>query len=160
MRRKQALFCASKRKHTLTEIDPRMRQAIGNLVREMDRHGRERDGPVRALSAYVGDRWSSLILLVLEIGTWRHAELKRTLSEISHEGAISQRVLTLKLRSMERDGLVERTISRDVPPKVSYALSAEGYGLVSHIRGVIDWINSQSEKIAAARQRFDALADD
>ncbi len=133
--------------------------AIDALVREMDAHGREPDGPVRALSAYVGDRWSSLILLVLETGYWRHAELKRTLSEISHEGAISQRVLTLKLRSMERDGLVERTVSADVPPKVSYALTAAGRGLANHVRGLIDWVNENSAAIYAARDRFDALRD-
>lgn len=144
----------------LTEIDPDIRQAISELEREMDAHGRERDGPVRAVSAYMGDRWSALILLVLETGTWRHADLKRTLSEISYERAISQRVLTLKLRSMERDGLVDRMVSNDVPPKVSYALTQQGREFVRHVRGLINWVNANNEAIASARHRFDELERD
>jgi DNA-binding HxlR family transcriptional regulator len=126
----------------------------------MAANGRERDGPVRAVSAYVGDKWSSLILLVLRGGIWRHAELRRTLAQISHEGAISQRVLTLKLRAMERDGLVERMVSQDVPPHVSYALTEAGHGLVGQIRNLIDWINSNADNIKDARAQFDRSNND
>ena len=147
-------------KMPLPETGSAMQSAIDAQVCEMEMHGRAPDGPVRALSAYVGDRWSSLILLVLDAGTWRHAELKRTLSQISHEGGISQRVLTLKLRAMERDGLVARTVSADVPPKVSYALTDTGRGLVRQVRGLIDWVHGQSATINAARARFDAAAED
>lgn len=131
-------------------------EAIAALQREMDVHGRGRDEPVRSISAYVGDRWSALILLVLLTGTWRHAELRRTLAEISFEGAISQRILTLKLRAFERDGLLLRAATSDVPPKVSYTLTATGRGLVGQVRGLIDWANAHQAEILAARTRFDS----
>lgn len=132
-----------------------MRTAIAALDSAMARHGKGRDGPVRALSAYVGDRWSVLILLVLETGEWRHGALRRVLAEISDEGAISQRVLTLKLRGLERDGLVVRSVTADVPPKVSYRLSGPGNAFVAQIRSLIAWIEAHEDGIAEARRRFD-----
>lgn len=138
------------------ELDETARIRIAALVAEMAVHGRGRDEPVRSTMAYVGDRWSSLILLVLQTGEWRHAVLRRVLSEISHEGAISQRVLTLKLRSLERDGFVLRSVSADVPPRVAYRLSESGEGLVKQVRTMIDWVAGEKQAIAAARARLDA----
>jgi DNA-binding HxlR family transcriptional regulator len=139
------------------ELDETARSRIAALVAEMAVHGRGRDEPVRSTMAYIGDRWSSLILLVLATGEWRHAVLRRVLSEISHEGAISQRVLTLKLRSLERDGFVLRSVSADVPPRVAYRLSASGQGLVAQVRAMIDWVAGEKQAIGTARARFDAL---
>jgi DNA-binding HxlR family transcriptional regulator len=139
------------------ELDEAARASVAALVAEMAVHGRGRDEPVRSTMAYVGDRWSSLILLVLQTGEWRHAVLRRVLSEISHEGAISQRVLTLKLRSLERDGFVLRSVSADVPPRVAYRLSASGHGLVAQVRTMIDWVAGEKQAIGTARARFDAL---
>jgi DNA-binding HxlR family transcriptional regulator len=138
------------------DIDASAHAAIAALTRHMAVHGKSRNGPVRSLSAYVGDRWSTLILLVLDTGTWRHAALRRVLGEISHEGAISQRVLTLKLRSLERDGLVHRDTTTDTPPRVSYRLTSNGQGLVGEIRGLLGWIEDHSADVVAARCRFDA----
>lgn len=136
--------------------DQSVTKAISELKRQMAANGRAPSEPVRAISSYVGDRWSTLILLVLAMGTWRHADLRRTLAELSYEGAISQRILTLKLRTLERDGLVLRRATDEVPPKVSYALSTDGKGLVGHIKGLIDWVEERSETISAARKRFDS----
>jgi DNA-binding HxlR family transcriptional regulator len=130
--------------------------AIAALDREMGRHGKGRDDPVRALCGYVGDRWSTLILLVLETGEWRHGALRRVLGEISDEGAISQRVLTLKLRGLERDGLVGRVATSDVPPKVSYHVTTSGQAFVGQIHGLIDWIAQHEHAIAQARAQYDA----
>lgn len=143
-----------------TDLDATARAAILALADEMERHGRGREGPVRTTSAYVGDRWSALVLLVLQTGTWRHADLRRVMSTLSSEGAISQRVLTLKLRALERDGFVGRTVSADVPPRVSYALTALGRALTDELRGLIDWIKTNEDAIKAARVRFDAGAAD
>lgn len=131
-------------------------EAIADLKRQMDAHGRAPGEPVRAISSYVGDRWSTLILLVLAMGTWRHAELRRILAELSHEGAISQRIMTLKLRALERDGMVTRQATSDVPPKVSYSLSENGEGLVEKIKGLIDWVESRSGAIRASRNHYDS----
>jgi DNA-binding HxlR family transcriptional regulator len=135
--------------------DPAVLAAIAALDREMDRHGKGRDDPIRALCGYVGDRWSTLILLVLQTGEWRHGALRRVLAEVSDEGAISQRVLTLKLRGLERDGLVHRVSTDEVPPKVSYQLTADGQSFVKQVRGLIDWIAAHEQMISNARQTFD-----
>ncbi len=135
--------------------DPLERQAIAALVAEMSAHGRGREEPVREVMALLGDRWTTLILLVLANGELRHAELKRLLTAISFEQAISQRVLTLKLRTLERDGFVDRTVTSDVPPKVSYRLSPLGEELHTQARGMIDWVKASSNAIGAARQQFD-----
>lgn len=131
-------------------------QRIEALAAGMAAHGTDRDAPVRAVMALLGDRWSTLILLVLATGTWRHADLKRTLARLSAEQAISQRVLTLKLRELERDGFVLRHASADVPPRVSYALTPLGEALHEQARGLIGWIEMHHGAILAARQDFAA----
>ena len=131
-----------------------MRPGIAALAAQMSAHGAERDAPVRAVMALLGDRWTTLILLVLETGEWRHAELRRTLARLSAEQAISQRVLTLKLRQLEADGFVLRSVSADIPPKVSYRLSPLGFSLVAEAHRLIDWVIAHSGAIGAARERF------
>ena len=131
-------------------------QRIAELAAEMEAHGTARDAPVRAVMALLGDRWTTLILLVLEAGEWRHAELKRVLGRLSSERTISQRVLTLKLRTLERDGFVARSVSADVPPKVSYRLTTMGMGLCAEARRLISWVNQREAEIAKARQSFDS----
>jgi len=156
---KKALFCAlmcwSPELIDPEEIDPAMREGIVRLAREMNDSGVDPDEPERLVMALLGDRWSSLILLVLETGTWRHAELRRTLCKLSFEGAISQRVLTLKLRALEREGFVDRAVTADIPPKVSYRLTGLGQKLVDRLRQIIAWISGNRLEILAARERFD-----
>jgi len=137
------------------EIDPAMREGIVSLAREMNDTGVDPDEPERLVMALLGDRWSSLILLVLETGTWRHADLRRVLCKLSFEGAISQRVLTLKLRALEREGFVDRAVTADIPPKVSYCLTGLGQKLVDRLRQMIAWISGNRPEILAARERFD-----
>lgn len=153
---KKALFCAPGAGRQVSQAG----DGIAALAAEMAAHGTDREAPVRAVMALLGDRWSTLILLVLATGEWRHAELRRVLAQLSAEQAISQRVLTLKLRVLERDGFVSRTVTADVPPRVSYRLTELGIALHGQARRMIDWVNSQGEAIAAARAEFDALQRD
>lgn len=132
-----------------------MDKAIKALAAEMAAHGTGRDTPVRSVMALLGDRWTTLVLLVIATGEWRHAELKRVLASLSAEQAISQRVLTLKLRTLERDGFVARAVTPDVPPRVSYRLTPLGEELHRQARGMIDWIKDCHAEIAAAREHFD-----
>jgi len=129
---------------------------IAALAAEMTAHGIERDAPPRAVMAMLGDRWTHLILLVLETGEWRHADLRRVLAQLSAEQAISQRVLTEKLRSLERYGFVQRAVTDHVPPHVSYRLTEIGQGLVAQSRRTLDWINRHAAQILQARDGFDA----
>lgn len=136
------------------DIDPAVREKIAALAEEMRRNGGGRDDPVRSVMGLLGDRWSTLVLLVLETGTWRHADLRRMTARLSAEQAISQRVLTLKLRALEREGFIHRDVTTDVPPKVSYRLTPLGLDLMTQVRGLIDWINTRRAPILASRAAF------
>lgn len=141
----------------LTGINAKLHTGLTALAGEMRAHGYQRDEPVREIFALLGDRWSTLILLVLAIGTFRHAELQRALGRLGAEGKISQRVLTLKLRTLERDGLVVRTATDHVPPRVSYTLSALGQSLLEQVRQLLGWVQRHRDDIERARAAFDQL---
>lgn len=137
------------------DLDPAQAARVAALAAEMQANGGGRDDPVRSVMGLLGDRWSTLLLLVLATGEWRHAGLRRTTARLSAEQAISQRVLTLKLRSLEREGLVARHVTGDVPPRVSYTLTPLGRDLHGQARGMIDWISQRRPQILAAREQFD-----
>lgn len=139
--------------------DPLLHPAIQSLAGEMARHGSAREAPARAVMGMLGDRWTTLIVLVLQHGDMRHADLRRVIAHLSSEQAISQRVLTLKLRALERDGFVLRAVSGDVPPRVSYSLSPLGADLAARAREMIDWINARADAIHEARARYDSEND-
>lgn len=140
----------------LSGIDPALHDAVDGLARQMIAHGVRRDEPVRAIFGLLGDRWSTLILLVLGMGTWRHAELRRVLGRLGAEEKISQRVLTLKLRTLEREGLVSRRVIDSVPPKVSYALTPLGKELRIEAEHLIGWVNDRAAQFRVARAAFDS----
>lgn len=111
----------------------------------------DKDAPVREVMARLGDNWSALILKVLETGTYRHATLKRVIGALSSEGDISQRMLTLRLRALERDGFVIRTNYATVPPRVDYALSDLGRSLVLEFDRLLSWVEKHAGQIETAR---------
>ena len=104
---------------------------------------------VRDVLTRVGDKWSILIIVALGDGTRRFSELKRGI-----EG-ISQRMLTLTLRGLERDGLVSRSVFPTVPPRVDYALTPLGKTFLKIGSDLADWASSSREEIARARAEFD-----
>jgi DNA-binding HxlR family transcriptional regulator len=130
---------------------------IRDLMSNMARHGNRRDDPVRTTPAYLGDRWSSLIMHLLSGGMLRHAELKRLIALVSAEQEISQRVLTLKLRLLERDGMVLRQVTTDVPPRVEYQLTATGHEAYAHFLTLVRWAERVTPAIRAAREDFDRI---
>ena len=98
----------------------------------------------------VGDKWTVLVVSTLGGGPKRFNELRRSL------GSISQRMLTLTLRGLERDGLVTRTVFPTVPPRVDYELTKLGRSLLEPVNGLSLWARKNRASIAAARDRFDA----
>jgi DNA-binding HxlR family transcriptional regulator len=105
----------------------------------------------REMLARVGDKWSVYVIHVLgDAGTLRFNELR------SRVAGISQRMLTVTLRGMERDGLVTRTVYPEVPPRVEYALTRLGRTLRQLVRGLVDWSGAHLEEVDAARARYDA----
>lgn len=97
----------------------------------------------------IGDKWSVLIISRLGEGPRRFNEIKRMI------GGISQRMLTLTLRNLERDGLVTRTVTPTVPPRVDYELTDLGRDLLVPIQGLAAWAIEHTPCIEAARARFD-----
>ncbi len=97
----------------------------------------------------VGDRWSVLIIFALRDG-------KRRFNEVKHELGISQRMLTLTLRDLERDGLVSRHYHPTIPPKVEYELTELGQSLRGPVKVMAEWALTHHEVIDAARAAFDA----
>lgn len=104
---------------------------------------------VREVLSRVGDKWSVLLIVLLGDGTKRFSELKRTVT------GISQRMLTLTLRGLERDGLVTRTVHPTVPPRVEYALTTLGRTLLKTLRELAVWASTNRAEITEARVRFD-----
>lgn len=105
---------------------------------------------VRQTLDRIGDKWSLLVIGMLGSGPMRFMELRREI------GTISQRMLTLTLRHLERDGLVQRTVYPTIPPKVEYQLTALGETLLESIKGIVRWTLEHREEIADARARYDA----
>jgi DNA-binding HxlR family transcriptional regulator len=134
--------------------------ALETLVRAMARDGVQRDQPMREVFARIGDKWSTLLLHLLRTGSYRHAVLRRLVSTVGAEGRISQRMLTLRLRTLERDGLIERrVISSTHPPGVEYALTELGRSLSAQIESLMQWIRDHMARILQARTRFSESAD-
>jgi DNA-binding HxlR family transcriptional regulator len=105
---------------------------------------------VSAILARIGDKWSVLIVSRLGEGTMRFNELKRTID------GISQRMLTLTLRNLERDGLVTRTVFPTIPPRVDYALTPLGRSLLVPVAALGSWAIQNIGKIEQARAEFDS----
>ncbi len=105
---------------------------------------------IRHVLGRLGDKWSLLIVFNLARGPLRFNELRRTV-----EG-ISQRMLTLTLRELERDGLVLRTVTPSVPPRVDYELTELGTGLLEPTRRLVEWALRNQVAMETARREYDA----
>lgn len=109
-------------------------------------HGRA----IRAILDRVGDKWSLLVIGTLQDGRLRFTELQR------HIPGVSQRMLTLTLRQLERDGLLTRTVHAEVPPRVEYELTGTGRTLIEPSRALANWAIEHYPAIEGARARYDA----
>ena len=107
--------------------------------------------PARALLDRIADKWTTLIIGMLEDGKpQRFGEIRRAI------GGISQKMLTQTLRDMERDGLVERTIFPEIPPRVEYSLTALGRTLCEPLSALAAWSEAHMPEVKAAQARFDS----
>lgn len=104
---------------------------------------------VAPILARVGDKWSILIVRLLGHGPHRFNEIKRLVD------GISQRMLTLSLRGLERDGLVKRTVFPTVPPRVEYELTDLGRSLWEPVAALGQWAATHAEEIGRAQKAFD-----
>lgn len=116
-------------------------------------HFRSDDCSVKDVLDRIGDKWSILILAALSREPHRFRALLRAI-----EG-ISQRMLTLSLQRLERDGLISRTVIHTRPPHVEYALTATGASLTVPLRALAEWAEAHRATIAAHRRAWDARPD-
>ena len=108
---------------------------------------------VRRTLDRIADKWSLLVIALLDKRAMRFAELRRAI-----EG-ISKKMLATTLRQLERDGLIDRTVYPSVPPQVTYALTALGASLHQTLQALVSWTESHQASIEEARSRYDGLRD-
>ena len=104
---------------------------------------------LRELLDRLGDKWSLLVVELLGHRVLRFSELKRQID------GISQRMLTLTLRHLERDGLISRTVHPMVPPRVDYELTALGRSLLIAVQPLVSWTREHRSTVAGARADYD-----
>lgn len=103
--------------------------------------------PVRDILSRFGDKWSVLVLATLSVnGTMRFSDIHKTIDDIS------QRMLTVTLRTLEADGLITRKVYAEVPPRVEYYLTDTGLSLIPHIQSLIDWAVEHMSGIIESRE--------
>lgn len=103
--------------------------------------------PVRDVLSRLGDKWSMLVLTTLSAnGTMRFSDIHKTIDDIS------QRMLTVTLRTLESDGLVHRKVYPEVPPRVEYCLTEMGTTLMPHIQSLVDWALGHMDEILTNRE--------
>jgi len=107
----------------------------------------------RAILDRVGDKWTVLVVSMLSERRMRFTEIKRATT------GISQRMLTMTLRALERDGLVTRTVHPTIPPRVDYELTDLGRTLIEPVNALLTWAVSHGEAIKSARRRYDAAEE-
>src|SRR5919197_2968353 len=131
---------------------PKRRRQEGTSLIPSNLHQPEDCRAVSEVLARVGDKWTVLVVSTLGDGPKRFKDVRPAL------GSISQRMLTLTLRGLERDGLVTRTVFPTIPPRVEYELTKLGHSLLEPVSSLALWARRNRSGIAAARQRFDAAA--
>ena len=109
---------------------------------------------ISTLLARIGDKWTVLVVQTLADGPRRFNELRREIP------SVSQRMLTLTLRNLERDGLVSRTVTPTIPPRVDYELTMLGHSLQKPICGLAQWATQNVEAIHTAQTRYDSEHDE
>lgn len=115
----------------------------------LEKYNSDVNCPVRTVLDKIGDKWSVLVILLLkEEKVLRFNEMNKMI------GDISQKMLTVTLRSLEADGLVQRTIYPVIPPKVEYKLTAMGEDLYPFIRQLTDWAVTNMAEIRQSREKF------
>jgi DNA-binding HxlR family transcriptional regulator len=105
--------------------------------------------PIRGILDRIGDKWSFLLILKLAQRPHRFGELRREVNDIS------QRMLTQTLRSLQRDGLISRTVFPTTPPSVEYRLTDLGKSLLEPMRSLVTWADLHQSAIESARMQFD-----
>ena len=115
----------------------------------MKKYNNVENCPVRNVIDRIGDKWSMLVLLVLEEGeVMRFSEIHKTIE------TISQKMLTVTLKALEADGLVSRTVYPQIPPRVEYQLTERGKSLLPHLHSLVGWAVENMGNIKKSRKEY------
>ena len=115
----------------------------------LKKYGEAAHCPVRNVIDRIGDKWSVLVLMVLEEGNiLRFNEIWGSIQ------TISQKMLAVTLKTLEADGLVKRTVYPQIPPKVEYQLTERGKSLLPHLHGLVGWAAENMVEIRESRELF------
>lgn len=122
----------------------------GDMERNfLNKYGNADGCPVRNVIDRIGDKWSMLVLMVLEEGNiLRFNEIYTSIN------TISQKMLAVTLKTLEADGLVKRTVYPQIPPKVEYELTPRGKSLLPHLHGLVNWALENMNEIRQSREVF------
>ena len=109
----------------------------------------QESGFIREVLDRIGDKWTVLVISTLDGDPLRYSDLQASIP------GISQRMLTVTLKALERDGLITRTAYPEIPPRVEYELTALGRSLLDAVTSLVGWAASHHEDVAANRVRHD-----
>ena len=137
-----------------TFLEPGHMDVTEDDVADMAEHLPGACAAVSSILSRVGDKWTVLVVMTLADGPMRFNELKRKI------GGVSQRMLTLTLRGLERDGFVSRTMFPTIPPRVDYELTELGQSLRVPVADLGNWAFEHIAVVAEARAAFDARAEE
>lgn len=119
------------------------------MKNELKKYSDEEKCPIRNVLDRIGDKWSMLVLLLLnETTVLRFNEIHK------HIETISQKMLSTTLKTLEEDGLVIRKVYPQIPPRVEYQLSERGKSLIPHLQGLVKWAADNFTKIKKSRAQF------
>ena len=119
----------------------------------LKKYGNADKCPVRNVIDRLGDKWSVLVLMLLE-----EAHVLRFNEIFGYIQTISQKMLAVTLKSLEADGLVKRTVYPQIPPKVEYELTDRGRSLLPHLHQLVGWANNNMDEIRKSREMFEVAA--
>ena len=119
----------------------------------MKKYGNAESCPVRNVIDRLGDKWSVLVLMLLE-----ESKVLRFNEMFGYIQTISQKMLAVTLKSLEADGLVKRTVYPQIPPKVEYELTERGRSLLPHLHQLVLWANSNMDEIRKSREAFEVAS--
>lgn len=127
------------------------RRHLEHMTTLLQRFGTQRSDPIASMLAHLGNYWTSGILVMLHAGPLRPSTVQKLLASQTPEHPISSRMLTLNLRALEDDGLIERVVYASRRAHVEYQLTSLGQGLCHQLLAVIEWGAEHIEQIVAAR---------
>lgn len=125
------------------------------IATNLRRFGAARQDPVQSMLAHVGNFWSNAVLCALQVGPLRPSTLQKLFTMLSPQQPISRRMLTLNLRMLEEDGLIEREVHDLRNPHVEYRLTALGEDLTDILFSIIQWASVHCQQIRDARDHYE-----